>query len=199
MGNSASSNLPALKSVANCSTQGVMGTWFVIGVKPTMFETTCSNAVENYTLLEKGEKSHDINIDFKYNAKEDPYKSKLKSLPQKGYIQGDDRMNTGDWKVSPFWPIKMPYQIVEVDDKNYQWIVIGYPSREYAWIMSRHPQMDATLYKDLTMRLVDKHQYSLDGLRRVPQIWTADEREKRGFTSKEIPDHMLVDPNIAMN
>jgi apolipoprotein D and lipocalin family protein len=200
MGNSASSSLPALQTVANCSTQGVMGTWFVIGVKPTMFETTCSNAVEKYTLLEKGKQgNHDINIDFQYNAKEDPYKSKLKSLPQKGFVQGDDRNNSGEWKVSPFWPIKMPYKIIEVDDKDYQWIVIGYPSREYCWIMNRQPKMDEALYLDLTQRLVEKHQYSLDGLRRVPQIWTAEERQKRGLTSKEIPDNMLVDPKIAMN
>ncbi|KAG7368628.1 lipocalin family protein [Nitzschia inconspicua] len=199
MGNSASNSLPALQTVPNCSTQDVMGTWFVIGVKPTMFETTCSNAVERYTLLEKGKQGHDINIDFQYNAKEDPYKSKLKSLPQKGYIQGDDRTNSGEWKVRPFWPIKMPYSIIEVDDKNYQWIVIGYPSREYCWIMSRHPKMDEAVYKDLTAKLVDKHQYNLDGLRRVPQIWTADEREKRGLSAIEIPDSMLVDPKVAMN
>ena len=66
----------------------MMGTWFVIGVKPTIFETTCSNAVEKYTFLEEG-KGHDIDIDFTYNAKEDPFQSKLKSLPQKGWVQGD--------------------------------------------------------------------------------------------------------------
>jgi apolipoprotein D and lipocalin family protein len=193
MGNSSSSSLPALQSVASCSTEGVMGTWFVIGVKPTIFETTCSNAVEKYTLLEEGKQGHDINIDFKYNVKDDPYKSKLKSLPQKGYLQGKDRLNTGEWKVSPFWPIKMPYQIIEVDDKNYSWIVIGYPNREYCWIMSRHPKMDEAVYEDLTKKLVDKHQYSLDGLRRVPQLWTAAERAKRDLNASEIPDTMLIE------
>jgi apolipoprotein D and lipocalin family protein len=197
MGNSASTSLPTLQSVASCSTEGVMGTWFVIGVKPTIFETTCSNAVEKYTLLEEGKQSFDINIDFKFNAKEDPYNSKLKSLPQKGYVKGKDRLNSGEWKVSPFWPIKMPYQIIEVDDKDYSWIVIGYPNREYCWIMSRHPKMNEALYEDLTKKLSDKHQYSLDGLRRVPQLWTSAEREKRGFTSTEIPDSMLIEPTTS--
>jgi apolipoprotein D and lipocalin family protein len=197
MGNSASSSLPALQSVASCSTEGIMGTWFVIGVKPTIFETTCSNAVEKYTLLEEGKQSHDINIDFKYNTKEDPYRSKLKSLPQKGYVQGKDRLNSGEWKVSPFWPFKTPYQIIEVDDQDYSWIVIGYPNRQYCWIMNRHPKMEEALYEDLTQRLVEKHQYSLDGLRRVPQLWTASERVERGLTAMEIPDSMLIDPTAA--
>ncbi|KAL3904076.1 MAG: hypothetical protein SGARI_005091, partial [Bacillariaceae sp.] len=191
MGNSSSSSLPALKTVTNCETSKLMGTWFVIGNKPTPVETTMSNAVERYTLLEKSTKSNnDIDIDFRYNAKEDPLTSKEKSLPQKGWVQGD-RNNSGDWKVSPFWPIKMPYKIIEVDDKDYQYVVIGYPSRDYVWIMSRHPVMDEDLYKSLTTKLVEKHQYSLEGLRRVPQKWTEMERKKRGLTSVEIPDSML--------
>ena len=191
MGNSASSSLPALQTVTECSTAKVMGTWFVIGVKPTMFEKTCSNAVEKYSFLSESKK-HDINIDFTYNAQEDPLSSKVKSLPQKGWVQGDDKTNSGKWKVSPFWPIKMPYDIIEVDSKEYSWIVIGYPSREYCWIMSRKPQMDESLFEELKQKLVEKHQYSLDGLRKVPQIWTPQLREERGLTKDEIPDSMLM-------
>ena len=192
MGNSASNSLPALQTVASCDTAKFMGTWFVIGVKPTMFEKTNSNAVEKYTLMPT-DKSYDVNIDFQYNVEEDPFTSKLKSLPQKGWIIGDDKSNSGDWKVSPFWPIKMPYPIIEVDEHNYEYCVIGYPSRDYCWIMSRTPQMSNELYTDITKRLVNKHQYDINGLRKVPQIWTKSERTKRGLTSNEIPDTMLSD------
>jgi len=166
-----------------------MGVWFVISVKPTWFETTNSNAVERYTLLDK--EKGDIDIDFRYN-KDVPISSPLKALPQKGWVQGPDKSNSGEWKVSPFWPVKMPYLILEVDQENYEWTVIGYPSRQYAWIMSRHPVMDESLYERLKQQLKDKHRYDLDGLRRVPQVWTADERTKRGLTEKEIPDSMLT-------
>jgi len=189
MGNSASSTLPALQTVATCEPARMMGTWFVIGVKPTIFEQTCSNAVEKYTWMEK--KGFDVDIDFRYNQNE-PIKSKLKSLPQKGWVQGN-KSNSGEWKVSPMWPIKMPYKIIELDDKNYSYVVIGYPSRDYCWIMARKPVMEDSLYKSLTNKLVEKHQYSLDGLRKVPQVWTKGEREKRGLTQAEIPDKYLVD------
>eukprot|EP00547_Thalassionema_nitzschioides_P013649 CAMPEP_0194235822 /NCGR_PEP_ID=MMETSP0158-20130606/3210_1 /TAXON_ID=33649 /ORGANISM="Thalassionema nitzschioides, Strain L26-B" /LENGTH=208 /DNA_ID=CAMNT_0038969387 /DNA_START=27 /DNA_END=653 /DNA_ORIENTATION=- len=192
MGNKASSSsLPPLQVVSNCETQRLMGTWFVIGVKPTMFETTCSNAVEKYTWLTDSKKN-DIDIDFQYNQA-DPITSKLKSLPQKGWVQGSNKDNSAEWKVSPTWPIKMPYPIIEVDTTSYDYVVVGYPSRSYAWIMSRRPQMKESLYQDLTQRLVDKHHYSLEGLRKVPQHWTRAEREKRGLTAKEIPNSMLVD------
>jgi apolipoprotein D and lipocalin family protein len=187
MGNSIS-NLPALQNVASCDTARFMGTWFVIAVKPTMFETTCSNAVEKYSLMDQG-KSVDVDIDFQYNAK-DPLTSPLKSLPQKGWVQGD-RDNSGLWKVSPFWPIKMPFPIIELDEQDYDFCVIGYPSRDYCWIMGRKPVMPERTYNDLTKKLVEKHQYSLEGLRKVPQKWTKEEREKRGLTKEEVPDSML--------
>lgn len=196
MGNSVSAtSLPALKTVATCDTTRFMGTWFVVGVKPTALEKTSSNAVEKYTLLdEKGNHKHDIDIDFQYNGKEDPFdkKNAVKSLPQKGWVEGDNRQQSGDWKVSPFWPIKMTYPIIELDEKEYSYAVIGYPSRAYCWILSRTPTMEETLYSDIEKKLVDNHQYDLEGLRKVPQKWTADERTKRGLTEEELPNSFLM-------
>mmetsp|Transcript_20959 Transcript_20959/g.30393 ORF Transcript_20959/g.30393 Transcript_20959/m.30393 type:complete len:197 (+) Transcript_20959:138-728(+) len=187
---SSKSTFPALQAVAKCETDKFMGTWFVIGVKPTYFEKTCSNAVEIYTRL-PSTKSNDIDINFTYN-KAEPITSPVKSLPQKGWLKGDNKDDTGDWVVSPFRPIKMPYTIIELDDVSYDWAVIGYPSREYCWILGRKPTMSEETYKDLISRLETKHQYDLDGLRKVPQVWTKAEREKRGLTEKDIPDEFLT-------
>mmetsp|Transcript_25348 Transcript_25348/g.62389 ORF Transcript_25348/g.62389 Transcript_25348/m.62389 type:complete len:106 (-) Transcript_25348:257-574(-) len=101
------------------------------------------------------------------------------------------KKNSPLWKVSPLWPIKLPYHIVELGD-DYEYCVIGYPSRDYAWIMSREPVMDEGLYDDLTKKLVEKHQYSLDGFRKVPQKWTKAEREKRGISVDDLPDQFLA-------
>lgn len=187
MGNSASSGNP-LQAVKNCETAKFMGTWFVIGVKPTAVETKNSNAVERYTWLEN--KKHDIDIDFQFN-KGEPITSKLSSLPQKGWVDNDDKTNSGRWKVSPVWPLKLPYLIIDVDVQDYKYAVIGYPSRAYAWLLYRHPQMPQDLYDRLTKELVEVHGYNLDGWRKVPQKWTAAEREKRGLSAEDIPDSML--------
>ncbi|KAL7568532.1 hypothetical protein ACA910_002647 [Epithemia clementina (nom. ined.)] len=189
MGNSQSaSNLPALQTVSSCITEKFMGTWFVIAVKPTMFEKTNSNAIEKYS-RPGSDKNHDIDINFTYNAKE-PISSPVKSLPQKGWIQGLNKEDSGTWKVSPFWPVKLPFLILEVDEQ-YSYTIIGYPSRDYCWIMARKPKLPQETYDMLIKRLTEKHKYSLDGLRLVPQAWTAEERQKRGLTAVEIPDDML--------
>lgn len=164
-----------------------MGTWFVHGVKPTFLEKTNSNAVEVYSLSTST--GHDIDVDFQYNAKE-PITSPLKSAPQKGWVVGN-KENSGNWKVQPFWPAKLPYLILECDEQ-YETCIIGYPSRAYAWIMSRKPQIKDKDYNALVEKLEKKHQYNLDGFRRVPQVWTKAEREKRGLTDV-IPDDMLTD------
>lgn len=94
--------------------------------------------------------------------------------------------------MSPFWPVKLTYPIIELDEKDYSYAVVGYPSRAYCWILSRTPVMEETVYKGIEKKLVDKHQYDLEGFRKVPQKWTAEERTKRGLTKEELPDSFLM-------
>lgn len=206
MGNSASSNLPALQTVGECVTERMMGTWFVIAVKPTMFETKNSNAVERYRWVDdsgkkRGANANDFDIDFQFNA-DTPIHSKLKAMPQKGWIDNTStitstststnrrQIKTGNWLVSPAWPIKMPYLLLEVDLEHYNYCVVGYPSRAYCWIMARTPKMEESLYNDLLDKLQNKHHYDLNGLRMVPQKWTKAEAQKRNLIN-EIPHAML--------
>ncbi|GFH50126.1 apolipoprotein D and lipocalin family protein [Chaetoceros tenuissimus] len=189
MGASSSKSLPSLNVVPECITEKFMGPWFVIAVKPTIFETTNSNAVEIYS---RSPKDYDIKVDFQYN-KNEPITSPLKRMTQKGWILGD-KENSGSWQVSPGLGIKMPYPIIELDSENYQHVVVGNPGRSYFWIMSRTPTMNSDLLEDLKKKLVEKHQYDLDGMRMVPQKWTKAERTKRNLDAC-IPDELLADSN----
>ena len=180
MGCITSKTYPPLTTVPRCETNKMMGTWFVIAVKPTPFETTCSNAVETYTRMTDSD--FDIDIDFQYNQSE-AITSSLKSIGQRGWVQGMDKDNSSNWKISPFACIRMPYPIIELDDSNYEWVVVGHESRNYAWIMARKPVIDDALITTLKQRLVEKHGYDLEGMRYVPQIWTKEERTKRMLDS----------------
>ena len=192
MGAGSSKAYPPLTTSPQCITDKFMGTWFVIGVKPTPFETTCSNAVETYTRI--ADSNHDIKVDFNFN-KSDPITSALKSMGQKGWIQGKNKDDSANWVVSPSYiPIKLSYPIIELDAENYQYTVVGNPQRNYVWIMSRKPTMDDELYDSLKKKLVEKHQYDLKGLRKVPQMWTRAERAKRKLEDV-IPDEYLTDMN----
>lgn len=163
-------SLPALAARnTELNIPAFMGKWFVIACKPTPFEIGAHNAIENYTWNEKKKR---VDIDFTYNDKS--FEGKSKSIKQKGFVV--DGLKT-EWKVSPFWPLKLPYIVLECSnnstlttskDNLYEYCVIGYPSRAYLWIMAREKQMDDTLYGEILERLQTQHLYDLDGLYTVP-------------------------------
>lgn len=160
------SSLPALQPIQTVvDMPRYMGKWFVIGVKPTYFEVGAHNAVEVYTWNQRDDC---IDIDFTYNP--DSFKAPAKKIPQKGFVH--DKRTNAEWRVSPMWPLKLPYLIIELDSTEgtapYEYTVIGYPSRAYVWIMARQPTMDEKLYDDICGRLKTQHHYDLDGLVKVP-------------------------------
>lgn len=70
-------------------------------------------------------------------------------------------------KVSFFLFFYGDYYVMELDP-GYQWAVIGSSSDKYLWILSRTPQIDEALYKDLLARLT-KRGYDVTQLIKVEQ------------------------------
>ena len=59
-------------------------------------------------------------------------------------------------RFAPAWLSWLPwvwanYWVIEVD-ADYQWAVVGSPSRKYLWILSRQPQMNPQLLQNLKDR-----------------------------------------------
>lgn len=106
-----------------------MGDWYVLAGRFTMFETDVHNGIESYTW---NEKENRIDIDFTY--RKGSFQGEKKSFPQKGYIYNKE--TNAHWKVSPFWPLKFDYLIIDIAD-DYSWVAIGVPSTDYLWIMAR--------------------------------------------------------------
>ena len=54
-----------------------------------------------------------------------------------------------------FWPFRGDYWIIELD-RDYRFAVVGSPSREYLWILSRTPTLDEAVYRELLTRIEQK-------------------------------------------
>lgn len=59
-------------------------------------------------------------------------------------------------RFAPAWLTWLPvvwadYWVIEVD-ADYQWAVVGSPSRKYLWILSRQPEMNRELFRQLKER-----------------------------------------------
>jgi apolipoprotein D and lipocalin family protein len=84
----------------------------------------------------------------------------------KAYFVEDS--NTGYLKVSFFGPFYGAYVIMELDHKGYQYSLVSGPDRDYLWILSRTPKMDADTLERL-VAIARKAGYPVDELIYVEQ------------------------------
>ena len=157
-----------LEAVPDCDLNRYGGLWYVISGKPTPIEVFACNAIERYTIS-----GNDIQWDFSFKNNTDE-NAHIFSFHMRGFPQTNTK-----WKFSPLWPFVFPYIIIDLDTENYEYVVVGYPSRDYCAILCRTPTMDDELYARLIDRLQSVHKYDLTGLRKIPQVWSEKEKRER--------------------
>lgn len=125
-----SSHQPTLKTVEKVDVERYMGKWYEIARYEHSFEVGCRNVSANYTLSEDGK------IDVLNSCtKEDEGPSEAQG---KAYATDDTNARL---KVTFFWPFYGDYWVLMLDEE-YQYALIGEPSREYLWILSRTKELD---------------------------------------------------------
>jgi len=78
--------------------------------------------------------------------------------------------DTNAWlKVQFFWPFRGDYVIIHLDERDYSYAVVGHPSRDYLWILSRSPEMDKERFQEIMTR-ISKQGYDLNRIKKYPQI-----------------------------
>ncbi|MEP7185196.1 MAG: lipocalin family protein [Rhodanobacter sp.] len=70
-------------------------------------------------------------------------------------------------RFAPDWLSWLPlvwadYWVIELDP-DYQWAVVGGPSRKYMWVLSRHPSMERVLFEQIRER-ARQRRYPVDKL-----------------------------------
>jgi apolipoprotein D and lipocalin family protein len=100
-----------------------------------------------------------------YTGRSHDFSAEPKTFTMNGYVVPD----TGNarWRESPFWPLYLSYLILYVDP-DYRYALVGYPGREYGWILSREQTMDDATYHSLLQRFADQG-YDTSLFLKVPQ------------------------------
>lgn len=138
--------------------QKYKGTWYEVARFEHFFEKGCKNVTATYTLLED-EKIEVIN---RCTMIEDNKKKEAK-----GIAYAVDNTNS-KLKVSFFRPFYGDYWIIDLDE-NYSYALVGSPSREYLWILSRTKTIDEITKKRL-LELASKYNFDISKF-----IWTIQE------------------------
>jgi len=150
----------SLETVKNLDIEKFMGKWYVISSIPNYVEKNCQNAFDIYTLNDDG------TIDIHYYA----YKNnKPFTIHQRGVVT--DTINNSTWKINfldPWIPFySAPYEVIVLDQKNYKYMVVGYPGNDYGWIMSRSNTMNDTIYFDILTSLKVDFNYDINQFEKI--------------------------------
>src|SRR5512136_648385 len=133
-------SLPPLRVVPSVDLTRYVGTWYEIARFPHRFQEGCVGSRANYSLLEDG----------KVGVLNECYKSSfdgpLSSAKGKAWVV--DKETNAKLKVSFFWPFSGDYWIIDLGP-DYKYTVVGHPSRDYLWILSRTPKMEDSTYKTI--------------------------------------------------
>jgi apolipoprotein D and lipocalin family protein len=124
-----------------------VGTWFEVARYPAWFQKGCVASKAEYSLMPDG-KIRVINRCLKNSLD-----GKLKQV--KGKAEVVDKTTNAKLKVWFFWPFKGNYWIIDLDP-DYQWAVVGEPTRKYLWILCRTSTMDQAVYQGILARLPQK-------------------------------------------
>lgn len=149
-----------LKTVAHVDLPRYMGKWRVIAIIPYFAEKNCVDSIEGYELRPDGLIAN--TFEFRKKSFDAPQK-KLEFL-----AEVVNKETNAEWRVRFLPFLKVAYLIIDLDP-NYQWVVIGHPSRKYGWIMAREKSLPDDVYKGILERLTAQG-YDASKFAKVPQM-----------------------------
>jgi apolipoprotein D and lipocalin family protein len=154
------SGSPPLETVAQVDIQRYMGKWYEIAKYPVVFENGCFGVTAEYALKSDG------NVQVVNTCRTSDGQSVANRI--EGFATVADPASNAKLTVYFFYPFGAAYWIIELD-ADYQYAVVGDPSRTYLWILSRTPTLDPDIYAQIIERLPDRG-YDPARLELMPQF-----------------------------
>jgi apolipoprotein D and lipocalin family protein len=151
--------LPPLTTVSHVDVPRYLGTWHDIASFPQRFQRGCTGTTATYALRDDGD------IDVTNRCRDGSLDGDERV--SKGRARIVDRTTNAKLEVSFFRPFWADYWILD-RGADYDYAVVGHPSRDYLWILSRTPRMDEALYASIVERLA-KAGYETHRLQRTLQ------------------------------
>lgn len=136
-----------LTTVDSVDLDRYLGTWYEIASYPAWFQKNCTAVKAEYKRRDDGL------ISVVNSCRKHTLDGKIKQSDGRAKIV--NTTSNAKLKVSFFGPFWGPYWIIDLDS-DYQWAVVGVPSRKYLWVLSRTREMDKTTYAGILDRLVDQ-------------------------------------------
>lgn len=152
-----------MKTVESVDLDRFMGIWYVNAHIPTSFEDRCTNAVEYYRWKNSDRPGDRPGIENAFYCQNEGTNDFVKL---DGYTWVHDTKSNAEWRIEFLWPFPFAYKVIGLTP-DYSETMIGHPSRDYLWIMSRTPTLSPARI-EYWMKEAEKQGYSRAKLRIVP-------------------------------
>ena len=137
-------SMKPLESVNFVDLDRYVGQWYEIARYHHRFQEGCVGSKATYTQRDDGK------ITVINECYDTSFDGKLRSAKGKAWVV--DKETNARLKVSFFWPFAGDYWIIDLG-RDYEYAVVGHPTRKYLWILSRTPDMDEEMYQAILVRL----------------------------------------------
>jgi apolipoprotein D and lipocalin family protein len=135
---------PPLETAPKVNLTRYMGTWYEIASFPHSFQKGCMATKASYVLKDDG------NVAVTNECRRGSLDGELTTA--RGTAKVADAETNAKLKVTFFWPFYGDYWIIDLG-REYEYAVVGHPSREYLWVLARSPRMDDGVYSGILDRL----------------------------------------------
>jgi apolipoprotein D and lipocalin family protein len=135
---------PPLPTVERVDLDRYLGTWYEIARYPAPFQEGCVATNATYSLRDDG------GIRVLNRCLVESFDGELREAEGRAKIV--DEATNAKLKVTFFWPFYGDYWVLGLG-QDYEWALVGEPSRKYLWILSRTRQMDSAVFNEIASRL----------------------------------------------
>lgn len=133
-----------LQTVPKVDLPRYLGTWYEIASFPQWFQKGCTATTATYSLRPDGD------IAVRNACRKNTLDGPPDEAKGRAYIA--DKTTNAKLRVTFFWPFFGDYWVIDLAP-DYSYAVVGHPSRDYLWILSRQPKMDPAVYEAILSRL----------------------------------------------
>lgn len=135
------------------------GRWYEIARLPQFYEKDCYAVFAEYTVHPDGY------VEVHNTCRKGSLTGEVKDANGKAFpVEGS---NNSKLRVQFFWPFRGDYWVLKLDPE-YKHVLVGSPDRESLWILSRTPQLDASIYNEL-VQYARANGFPVDKLERTVQ------------------------------
>jgi apolipoprotein D and lipocalin family protein len=139
-----------VKTVDTVDLQRYLGKWHEIAAIPQFFQRKCvRDTTAEYSALESG----DIRVDNTC-TRDDGNREKVEGRARRSEPAATSKLEVSFLKLFGeyrFWA-GGDYWIIELDP-NYQWVVVGHPSRRYGWVLARKQSLPVANIAEIIGRI----------------------------------------------